>query len=110
MPSLRPSTFSQGGGLIDDVDAEISRARFVLYDFEGKSDRGNSLCLCLSLRESDGTDHIQYYSAGDTQYFMPSEDPKNDDLNGITFVAVGEKQVLNGSTNTALFLNSLVQA
>lgn len=105
--SLRPSTFSQGG-LIDDVDVEISRARFVSYDFEGKSDTPK-LCILGILKDNDGNEHPQYWSAGDLQYFVPSEDPKNADLNGITCVAVGEKSALNGSTNAALFLNSLVQ-
>ena len=107
--SLRPSSFSQGGGLIDDVDVEITRARFVEYDFEGKADKP-TLCLLLQLKDSDGGEHAQYFSAGDMAYFVPSEDPKNPDLNGITIVKVGEKDNLNGGTNTALLLNSLVQA
>lgn len=108
--SLRPSTFSQGGGLIDDIDVTVTRARFVSYDFEGKSDSGPKLCILGVLTDADGNEHPQYWSAGDLQYFAPSEDPKNPDLNGITIVQVGEKTNLNGSTNAALFLNSLVQA
>src|ERR1039458_2913544 len=109
--SLRPSSFSQGGGLIDDVDVEISRARFVEYDFEGKIEGGAaSLCLLLQLKDADGTEHAQYYSAGNLTYFVPSEDPKNQDLNGITIVKVGDKDNLNGGTNCAIMLNSLVQA
>lgn len=108
--SLRPSTFSAGGSLIDDVDAEIVRARFVQYDFEGKSESGAKLCLLAVLKDGDGAEHPQYWSAGDLRFFVPSEDPKNDDLNGITVVQVGDKTALNGGTNCALFLNSLVQA
>lgn len=107
--SLRPSTFSQGGGLIDDVDVTVNRARFVSYDFEGKSDVAK-LCLMLALVDAEGAEHPQYFSAGDLQYFAPSEDPKNEELNGVTIVQVGEKTSLNGGTNAALFLNSLVQA
>lgn len=107
--SLRPSTFIQGG-LIDDLDAEIIRARFVSYDFEGKSSDGAKLCALLLLKDADGNEYPQYFSAGDLQYFVPSEDPKNADLNGITIVTVGDKTALNGSTNTALMLSSLVQA
>lgn len=107
--SLRPSTFSQGGGLIDDVDVEIVRARFVSYDYDGKADK-SALCLFALLKDAEGTEHAQYYSAGDLAYFVPSEDPKNEDLNGISVVQVGEKTSLNGGTNAALFLNSLVQA
>ena len=108
--SLRPSTFSAGGGLIDDIDVEIVRARFVRYDFEGKSDSGEKLCILGVLKDADGNEHPQYWSAGDLQYFVPSEDPKNEDLNGITCVQVGAKEVLNGGTNAAIMLNSLVQA
>ena len=107
--SLRPSSFTQGGGLIDDVDVEIKSARFVSYDYDGKADKP-ALCLLLVLADTDGTDHAQYYSAGDLAYFVPSEDPKNPDLNGITIVAVGEKTAMNGGTNAAIMLNSLVQA
>lgn len=106
--SLRPSTFTQGG-LIDDVDAVIKRARFVSYDYDGKADKP-ALCLLLQLVDNEDTEHAQYYSAGDLQYFVPSEDPKNEDLNGIEIVAVGDKTALNGGTNCALMLNSLVTA
>lgn len=105
--SLRPSTFS-AGGLIDDIDVEIVRARFVQYDFEGKSDEPK-LCILGVMKDNDGNEHPQYWSAGDLQFFVPSEDPKNEDLNGITCVQVGQKTALNGGTNAALFLNSLVQ-
>lgn len=107
--SLRPSTFSAGGGLIDDIDVTVKTARFVSYDFEGKAD-APKLCLMLALVDADENEHPQYFSAGDLQYFAPSEDPKNPEQNGITIVQVGEKTSLNGSTNAALFLNSLVQA
>ena len=107
--SLRPSSFTIGGGLIDDVDVEITSARFVTYDYDGKAEKP-ALCLLLQLKDSDGTEHAQYYSAGDTAYFVPSEDPKKPELNGITIVKVGEKENLNGGTNAALMLNSLVQS
>jgi hypothetical protein len=108
--SLRPSSFTAGGGLIDDADVEITKARFVQYDFEGKSENGPSLCLMLVLADTEKNDHVQYFSAGNLAYFVPSEDPKNPDLNGITIVKVGDKESLNGGTNTAIMLNSLVQA
>jgi len=105
--SLRPSTFT-AGGIIDDIDAVISRARFVTFDFNGQSE--DKTCLALTLTDNDGTEHIQYWSAGDPQYFVPSVDPKNEDLNGITIVPVGDKKALNGGTNCALLINSLVNA
>ncbi len=107
--SLRPSSFAEGGGLIDDVDVQITRARFVSYDYDGKADKP-ALCLCVGMQDKDGGEHIQYYSAGDLAYFVPSEDPKNEDLNGITLAKVGDKDSINRNTNFALFMNSLVQA
>lgn len=107
--SLRPSTFSAGGSLIDDVDVTITRARFCLYDFEGKADT-DALCLGVTFQDGDGTDHVQYYSSGDKQYFVPSEDPKQPDNSGKELVQVGEKGSLNGGTNAALFLTSLINA
>jgi hypothetical protein len=106
--SLRPSTFTQGS-LLDDIDAEVVRARFVQYDFEGKAEN-NPTCILLVLKDGEGHESGQYWSAGDPAYFVPSEDPKNEDLNGITLVQVGDKTSLNGGTNAALMLNSLVQA
>jgi hypothetical protein len=106
--SLRPSTFSLGS-LLDDIDAEVVRARFVQYDYEGKADN-NPTCVLLLLKDGDGNESPQYWSAGDPAYFVPSEDPKNEELNGITLVQVGDKTSLNGGTNAAIMLNSLVQA
>lgn len=106
--SLRPSTFTQGG-LIDDVDVLVKRARFVAWDYEGKQDNP-VLAIHMTLNQVvDDTDVEQYWSCGDMQYFVPSEDPKNPDLNGVTCVQVGEKTALNSGTNGALLLNSLVQ-
>jgi hypothetical protein len=106
--SLRPSTFSQGG-LIDDVDVVFKRARFVPYDFEGQVDPP-ATCLLLEMEDNDGNVHPQYFSAGSPEYFVPSIDPKNEDLNGITITPVGDKKALNGGTNCAVFINSLVNA
>jgi hypothetical protein len=106
--SLRPSTFSQGG-LIDDIDVLIKRARFVPYDFEGAVDPP-ATCLLLEMEDNDGNVHPQYFSAGSPEYFVPSVDPKNEELNGITIVPVGDKKALNGGTNCAILINSLVNA
>jgi hypothetical protein len=108
MVSMRPSTFTQGG-LIDDVDVEITRARFSLYDYEGKSDEP-ALVLGLTVKEADGNEHFQAYSAGDKAYFVPNEDPKDEDNNGKYLVKVGDRDALNGGTNAALLINSMINA
>lgn len=106
---LRPSTFTKSGGFINDVDVTLIHARFVLFDYDGKSD-DTALTCCVTMRDGDGNDHFQYYSAGDKQYFVPSEDPKNPDNSGKTLVKVGERDSINDGCNFAIFLNSLVNA
>jgi hypothetical protein len=106
--SFRPSTFAKGG-FLDDVDVDIVRARFVTFDYDGKADKP-TLALCVTYKDSAGDEHTQYYSAGDLQFFVPSEDPKNEDLNGITIAQVGSKAALSASSNFAIFANSLANA
>lgn len=107
--SLRPSTFTAGGSLIDDVDATVIRARFEMFDYGGKSDSVPSPTLMLILKDKEDVEHTQYYSAGDASRFAPSED-NNADLNGINLVPLGDNSAMNGGCNAALLLNSLVQA
>lgn len=106
---LRPSQFAASTGLIDDIDVIITRARFVLYDYEGKADK-DALVLRVDMKDGDGGEHVQYYSAGDTVYFVPSEDPKHPDESGKELVKVGEKDAINSGCNFAIFMSSFVNA
>lgn len=104
--SLRPSTFSAGGSLVDDADLTVSKARFIMTDYGGKSDA--EVCvLQLMLREDDDTEHEQMYSLGTG--FVPSETGKEEE-NGKELTPVGDKTSPNGSSNFALLINSMVNA
>jgi hypothetical protein len=102
--SLAPSTFLAGGGLIDDVDVEVVDAQFVLFDYNGKVATPVP-ALGLSLKElgDEGKTHDQYFSAGDAQYFAPSDD-------GTSLIPTGDKTSISSSSKCGLFLTSLVNA
>lgn len=100
--SLRPSE-AVAGGLIDDINAKITDAKFLMYDYNGKSERGASPALGLELELEDGTKHESYYSAGDAKYWAPSEDGK-------TLVPTGDKSSLTNSCKLVIFLTELVNA
>lgn len=111
--SLAPSTFTQGGGLLDDADVEVIDAAFCLWDYNG-SVKPDVPALGLSLRRleggqpspKDGTesgfdDNDQYYSCGSPDAFVPNED-------GTGLKPVGDKTSIVNSTNAALLLASMV--
>lgn len=104
--SLRPSTFAAGGGLIDDIDVTISKARFRMTDYDGKADQ--EVCvLDVTLTDGDGTDTSQMYSCGNG--FVPAE--TGDEATTGTFLTpIGDKTAPSGSSNMALFMNSLINA
>jgi hypothetical protein len=98
--SMNPSIFT-AGGLIDDIDIEITDAATTMFDYGG-----NSLptpALALELTDVNGTQHVQYYSVGKPEDWTPEE-------SGEGFVAVSGKTSINNSTNLGKFLTSLVNA
>lgn len=99
--SLKPSTFTQGG-LIDDVDVDFTEARFVEWDYGGTIDV-MALAFCLKMADDEGTEHIQYYSAGDIKNWEPSED-------GHCLVRVGSATTINDSSNFSQLVASLVNS
>lgn len=106
--SMRPSTYTVGGGLIDDVDVTIKQARFTVgYGESGGNDGATATTLHLVLEDGNGTEHHQYFSMGNG--FVPSE-TGDEETNGLYLVPVGEKTSINGGCNGALFMNSMVTA
>lgn len=100
--SLRPSD-QQQGGLLDDVDVTFEDMSFVIWDYQGKSEKP-ALAVLGILVDSDGEKHEQYWSAGDASRFQPSEDGK-------TAVRVGSSGGgLTNSTNAAQLFKSIVDA
>jgi hypothetical protein len=100
--SFDPTTFVEGG-LIDDFDGVVTEARFVLWDYDGKVQEP-VLALRLTIQtDASEAPVVQHYSAGDTKYFVPSED-------GTMLLPVGSKTAMNSNTNTAQLLSALVNA
>ncbi|MCZ2113256.1 MAG: hypothetical protein LC131_05420 [Anaerolineae bacterium] len=94
-------------GLLDDVDVLVHDARWVGYNFEGKSEERFCAKLVLRLIRPDGTideeDHSQYWAAGQIKDWMPDADD-----NGYTPVKVGGLTGLNNSTNWAFLAATLI--
>lgn len=109
--SLRPSSFVEGGGLIDDVDVTVQQATFVLWDYNGQVNPAVP-ALAMTLAQEDGSTIDQYFAAGDAKYFVPSKDDKTpaEDNMGPFLLQVGDKAGLNNNTNAAKFIISLVNA
>ena len=97
---LRPSTFTKGG-LIDDVDVQFNKCRFVLWNY-GRDDIPEVPALRIKMISDEGDEHEDFLSAGDAKHFVPSED-------GQELVAVGSKQSLNDNSNFAIFLRSMIE-
>lgn len=107
--SLRPSTFTAGGSLIDDVDVTFTRLRFG-YGYgesKGNADADGAVTLQTTMVDSDGNEHLGFYSVGNG--FVPSEGGSAEE-NGKMLVAVGEKTGMNGGSNAALLITSLINA
>jgi hypothetical protein len=99
---LSPEDFTEGGGLLDDVTAEWTSCRFVMWDYQGKRSE-DSPALCVKMTDPDGEEHVQYWSAGSASDWIPSED-------GTMLIKVGNASGIRNSTNLALLLNSLTAA
>lgn len=106
--SLRPSTFAQGGGLLDDADVEILLARFTTgYGSNSSGAGAEATTLKLVLKDGDGTEHEQFYSCGNG--FVPSE-TGDEATAGKELVPVGDKTAPSGNSNMALVVNSMINA
>lgn len=101
--SLKPSDYTTGGGLLDDVDVTIAKAAFAAWDYGGtRSDKVPALQVTLTGDEVDG-EHEQFFSAGSAKDFAPSKDGKE-------LMSIGSRTSLNDSSNAAIFLKSLIDA
>lgn len=98
--SLNPDNAVQGG-LIDDVDVEITDALAVLWDYNGQQAEGPA--LAVEYTDVNGAQHIQYYSCGKPEDWMPH-------ASGEGFVPVSGKTGFNNNTNINMLMDSLVKA
>lgn len=104
--SIRPEDFSKGGGLIDDVDATIKQARWVVYDYNGKAPNTTCAHVVFTVEgEAGAEDHDSYYGIGKegTKSFIPSNDGK-------TLKKIGQKDSLSDGCSFFQFISSVVNA
>jgi len=99
--SVAPSDAVSGGGAPDNVDTTIMEMTATTWDYNGSQEP--SAFLLVKLKDDDGTEHEQYYSAGDLSKIVPSDD------GACFYPAEGSSATgLNNSCNAYLFLGALV--
>lgn len=100
--SLLPEDWVSGG-LLNDVDVDITDCTFVDdWTYNGKIETP-VLALRVTLLDENGTETIQHLSAGDLTRFIPSPDGKRAvKAEGSTATA------LNNNTNCADFIASII--
>jgi hypothetical protein len=96
--SMNPATFVQGG-LMNDVDVEVTAARWMMFDYGGTSAEVPALEFTLKNLD-DESEETQNWSAGAAKDFEPSDD-------GEYLTAVGAATGLRKSCNAAHLLESL---
>lgn len=101
--SLNPDTFTQGG-LLNNVDAEVTAASWAVWDYNGKSDV-ESPALKLTFQPMDGGNASeQYLSAGDIKDWAPTEDGER-----LAAVSQDSPDGLRNNTNASLFFGELAK-
>lgn len=115
--SFMPEDMVQGG-LADDFDGTITRARFKPWDYNGNLDH-HVLSAELTILTADGDTVVQNYGAGDLQHFVPSKDGVNpvdldngadEELEGLYIVKTGKRSQLATGSNWYLFLSSAIDS
>jgi hypothetical protein len=99
--SVAPSDAVSGSGAPDNVDTTIVEMTAATWDYNGSQEP--SAFLLVKLKDDDGTEHDQYYSAGDLSKIVPSDD------GAYFYPAEGSSATgLNNNCNAYLFLGALV--
>ena len=104
--SLKPSEAVEGGGLLDDVNVELTKPRFEMWDYQGKIANPVPALVIDLVPQGDDEDAepvMQAWSMGSAKDFVPSKDGKK--LNPI-----GSRTAPNSSSNGMLFISSLVNS
>lgn len=123
--SSNPDEMVQGG-LMDDFDGLVTKARYCPWDYNGTLDH-HVLGVGVTIQpynengEPEGDPFVQTYSAGDLEQFAPSMDGKlpvdlqaesetGEEYEGIYALRVGSKAQLNNNTNWAQYVMALLEA
>lgn len=101
--SLRPSEAVEGGGLPSNFVGEIVTAEFIWWNYGGKNDVEVPAAHLTIYNEDAGEDIEQYWSAGSSKSFEPSEDGK-------FLVSIDGTAAIRKESNLNLLLASMVTA
>lgn len=100
--SLRPSDAIEGSAVAPDGNYRITGSKVELWDYNGKAPA--TVAIKLTMSGDDGSEFVQYYSAGDPTRLQPSEDGKR-------LVPTSEAvKGLNKSCNAFILLSNMVNA
>lgn len=98
--SFNPNDAVQGG-LLDAADVIVRAARICMWDYNGKAKA--TTAIRVQFEDGDGKLHEQYYSIGDPERYVPSED-------GTQVLPTNGATGLNTSSNGYQFMKSLVDS
>ena len=99
--NLRPDSFSEGGGLIDDFDGTINDIRFIMTTYDGAI--SESVCVACVAYLVDGEDAgTDLLSVGGKNDFAPDE-------TGMGLIKLKGRDMLTKRSKFGMFLNALVE-
>ena len=100
--SLRPDSFAEGGGLLDDFDGKIGDIRFITTDYDGHIP--TPVTVARIVYEVDGEEvGTDLLSVGGKDDFVPNEV-------GTGLTALKSKYSLTKKSKFGMFMNALVLA
>jgi len=100
--SMNPDTFTEGGGLLDDVDVEVLESKFEIFNYGGKGPATPALKWKLKPLD-DGEAIDQFWSCGSSDAFIPSSD-------GESLEPTGDATAPRKNSNLHVLLESLKKA
>lgn len=109
--SFNPETFVSAG-LADDFDGEITEVRYVQWDYNGSIAKPvlAARVTIVPDEESGYDEFTQHYSAGDLQFFVPTDDGEDEAEEGVSLMQTGHRPALSRSSNWAQFMIALGEA
>lgn len=109
--SFNPANYV-AGGLVDDADLVIQNPVFMMYDFEGKTQSGEPVCVLkveLVYDETGDEATTGYYGTG--KGWVPSEDGETESESGPYLISAdGRDRELIKSCGAAKFFASAIEA
>lgn len=100
--SLNPDTFTQGG-LLNNADIRMENCRFLLYDYDGKSDKESPGLMFDAIPLDGGNPINQFIACGDAKDWAISSDGQE-----LTPAGDSSPSGIRNNTNLALFIKELV--